>query len=151
MSGPAISRTTTCVSMPSIEPDGPPAVHVAVGVVIREQRVLVSWRAEHLHQGGLWEFPGGKLEPGESVLDALRREFAEELGLRVGAARAMLTVAHDYGDKRVLLDVWRIADWEGEPRGLEGQPLQWAAIDSLHELAFPAANEPIVLALQQAE
>lgn len=135
--------------MPNIEPESTSVVHVAVGVIIRDRRVLISFRAANLHQGGLWEFPGGKIEQGETVLDALRREFAEELGLRVDDATAMLRVAHDYGDKRVLLDVWRITHWEGEPCGLEGQPLQWAAIDSLHELAFPAANEAIVLALQE--
>lgn len=128
----------------------PELIHVAVGVLVRDGRVLVAQRAEHLHQGGLWEFPGGKLEPGESVQNALRRELAEELGVQVRSAEAMLQVRHDYGDREVLLDVWRITDSLGEPLGLEGQPVRWVDIDDLDQLPFPAANQPIVLALQRS-
>ena len=123
-------------------------IHVAVGVLRRDQQVLVRRRAEHLHQGGLWEFPGGKLEPGETVLQALRRELAEELGLRIYSAQALLRVEHDYGDREVLLDVWEILRFEGEPRALEGQPLRWVDVSQLGSLAFPSANLPIVKSLQ---
>ena len=75
-------------------------VTVAVGVLTDpERRVLVTRRAPHAHQGGLWEFPGGKLEPGESVLEALARELWEELGIEIEGSEPLLSVEHDYGDK----------------------------------------------------
>jgi len=101
-----------------------------------------------VHQGGLWEFPGGKLEQGESPGQALERELLEELGIKVGAARQLIQVRHDYPDKSVLLDVWRVEDFAGIPMGREGQPLEWVALNDLGEFAFPAANIPIIQALQ---
>lgn len=124
------------------------ALHVAVGVLTApDGRVLITRRAADVHQGGLWEFPGGKVEPGESVQQALVREFAEELGIAVHATQPLLLQPFDYGDKAVLLDVHRITDWSGEPRGLEGQPLAWVAPAALGEYPFPAANRPILRAL----
>jgi len=101
-----------------------------------------------VHQGGLWEFPGGKLEQGESPGQALERELLEELGINVGTARRLIQVRHDYPDKSVLLDVWRVDDYAGIPEGREGQPLEWVALDDLGEFTFPAANIPIIHALQ---
>ena len=99
-------------------------VTVAVGIVQDPQgRVLVSRRAVGAHQGGLWEFPGGKVESGEPVEAALARELMEELGVQVLASEALMVVEHDYGDKQVCLDVRRVTQWRGEARGLEGQPL----------------------------
>ncbi|MFM7273035.1 MAG: NUDIX domain-containing protein [Gammaproteobacteria bacterium] len=127
---------------------GAGALRVAVGVLLDAGgRVLVSRRHEHLHQGGLWEFPGGKIHPGESVFEALVREFAEELGLHVEAAEPMLALGHDYADRRVLLEVWRITRCTGEARGLEGQPVEWRPVRALDPVDFPAANGPIVAAL----
>jgi len=127
-------------------------VHVAVGV-IRDSlgNVLVARRHGHRHQGGLWEFPGGKVEPGETVREALRRELREELSIQVEAARPLIQIAHDYGDRRVLLDVWQVDAFSGQPQGLEGQPLRWATPDGLTGLDFPAANQPIVTAARLPE
>ena len=81
-------------------------VHVAAAVIrSTDGQVLISRRAEEQHQGGLWEFPGGKVEAGEQVEQALRRELQEELGIRVVRARPLIQVAHDYADKQVLLHV----------------------------------------------
>lgn len=126
-------------------------VVVAVGVIVdRQQRqVLVSQRAADSHQGGLWEFPGGKLETGETTAVALARELLEELAISVTESEPMLRIEHDYIDKQVLLDVWLVTAFSGEPCALEGQPLKWMAIEQLHLLAFPAANAAIVEALQQ--
>lgn len=120
-------------------------VHVAVGVVIDAHgRILVAQRPQHLHQGGLWEFPGGKVEPGELITDALRRELLEELAIEVVDAEPLIEVEHDYGDKAVLLDVWLVTAFRGEPDGREGQPWQWIARDELESLPFPVANIPII-------
>lgn len=127
-------------------------VGVAVGVIVdRQQRqVLVSRRAADSHQGGLWEFPGGKLETGETAPAALARELLEELAISITQIEPMLRIEHDYVDKQVLLDVWLVTAFSGEPSALEGQPLKWVAIEQLHQLAFPVANAAIVAALQQA-
>ena len=121
-----------------------PVVHVAVGLIIRGSKVLVAQRASHLHQGGLWEFPGGKVESGESVEQALRRELAEELAITVVALQPELAVRHNYVDKRVLLDVWRVTNFEGEARGAEGQPVRWVDAEALASLPVPEANQRIV-------
>ena len=98
-------------------------VHVVAGVIRDEGgRILVARRHDDSHQGGLWEFPGGKVEPGESLQVALARELREELGIEVGNTSPLLAVQHDYGDKRVLLDVHVIREFTGDPHGLEGQP-----------------------------
>lgn len=122
-------------------------VHVAAAVIrSSDGRVLISRRAEEQHQGGLWEFPGGKVEAGEQVEQALRRELQEELGIRVVRARPLIQVAHDYPDKQVLLDVWEVNAFSGEAHGAEGQPLAWVTPRRLPDYDFPAANRPIVAA-----
>ncbi len=123
------------------------SLHVAAGVIVGSGgRILIAKRPEQLHQGGLWEFPGGKLEPGESVAAALRRELQEELGIRVERARPLIRIRHDYGDRVVLLDVWRVERFHGEGCGREGQEIAWVEPHSLLEYTFPVANLPIVTA-----
>ncbi|MBB2495554.1 Nudix family hydrolase [Aquipseudomonas ullengensis] len=122
-------------------------VHVAAAVIRgADGRVLIAKRADSQHQGGLWEFPGGKVEEGEAVSAALARELEEELGIRVSAARPLIKVQHDYPDKQVLLDVWEVSGFTGEPHGVEGQLLAWATPRELEDYEFPAANQPIVAA-----
>jgi 8-oxo-dGTP diphosphatase len=124
-------------------------VHVAAGALIDGAgRVLITKRADRLHQGGLWEFPGGKLEPGETPEQALARELAEELGVQVVSARPLIRVQHDYGDRHVLLDVYRVVAFRGEPRGLEGQPLDWVLPQEMDPARFPAADRPVIDALR---
>ncbi len=125
-------------------------VHVAVGVICDgADRILISRRAEHLHQGGLWEFPGGKVEASETVEQALFRELYEELAIKVTAQQSLLTIEHDYPDKAVLLDVWWVSAFTGEPQSREGQPLRWVDIAALHEFEFPAANQAIITEVQR--
>ena len=120
-------------------------VTVAVGILIDDAgRVLVTRRAPDAHQGGLWEFPGGKVEADETLLEALTRELREELGVSVEATEALMVLEHDYGDKQVRLDVHRVTRWSGEPRALEGQPLAWQPPEQLRNWTFPAANRPIL-------
>jgi 8-oxo-dGTP diphosphatase len=126
--------------------------HVAVAVVDDGQdRILISQRPGHVHQGGRWEFPGGKLEAGEAPESGLKRELREELGITVHAARPLIRVFHAYPDKSVLLDVWRVTRYSGEPAGLEGQPIDWVAAEELGNRSFPAADGPIIKALNLPE
>ncbi|MEH6649351.1 MAG: Nudix family hydrolase [Motiliproteus sp.] len=110
-------------------------------------RLLISRRQDHLHQGGLLEFPGGKVDPGETVCQALVRELEEELGITAVAFEPLIRIRHDYPDKRVLLDVWKVTSFQGQPHGREGQALYWLTEDQLLPEQFPAANRPIITAL----
>lgn len=124
-------------------------VHVIAGVLRNERgEVLLAQRRANTHLAGHWEFPGGKLEDGESREQGLRRELHEELGVEVRAARPLIQVRHDYTEKSVLLDVWQVDAFDGEPHGKEGQPLRWVAVDQLPHCHLPAADVPVVAALR---
>lgn len=125
-------------------------IHVAVGVIFRDGKVLIARRPGHVHQGGLLEFPGGKVEAGETVQQALVREIREETGLRIDpdVLEPVIEIRHDYGDKRVFLDVWEASSAEGTPEGREGQAIQWLEVEDLADSDFPAANRPIIRALK---
>jgi 8-oxo-dGTP diphosphatase len=127
-------------------------IQVAAGAIRDAQgRILVTRRPDRAHQGGRWEFPGGKLEPGEAVDQALRRELDEELGVRVLAARPLIQVPHDYGDRRILLHVHLVTAYAGEPHPREAQPLAWWHPDEMDPALFPAADRPIITALRLPE
>jgi len=111
-------------------------------------RVLLARRPDGAHQGGLWEFPGGKVEAGEHPAEALRRELREELGIRILAHRPLIRVHHAYADREVVLDVHRVTAYRGEPVGLEGQPLAWVLPAELSGYPMPAADRPIVTAIR---
>ena len=128
----------------------PQLIHVAAGVILNAQsEVLIALRPRNKHQGGLWEFPGGKVETGETVEQALARELLEEINLTVLESSQLLVVDHDYGDKQVKLEVWLVTQHSGEPSGREGQDITWVHINKLQHYAFPDANTPIVKALQE--
>ena len=124
---------------------------VVVGLVCNSQKeILIALRGKHQHQGGLWEFPGGKLELGEIETVALARELKEELGISVTDSQFYLSTEFDYGDKIVELVVYKVREFSGEPVGNEGQELRWVYINELACKDLPAANEPIIRALKQA-
>lgn len=128
-------------------PAGPKEIRVAAGVIKDAAgRILVAQRPPDADQGGCWEFPGGKIEPGETSFEALRRELAEELGIVVDGAEPMMVVRHNYPERRVVLDIWRVRGFSGEARGCLGQPVRWVNPATLPELEFPAANRYIVSA-----
>lgn len=130
-----------------MRPDPQQPVHVAVGVVKNSAgELLISRRKLSAHQGGLWEFPGGKVEPGETVEQALARELKEELDIAVSAAAPLIKINYNYPDRRVLLDVWSVENFSGAVRACEGQPFKWVAADALPSHRFPAANQPIMTA-----
>jgi 8-oxo-dGTP diphosphatase len=124
-------------------------LQVAVGVVKNtEGQVLISLRAEALHQGGLWEFPGGKIELGESVEQALARELKEELAITVITSTPLITVKHHYPDLAVQLHVFLVEHFSGNAKSCVGQPCKWVNPAELASHAFPAANQPIITAAQ---
>ena len=127
-------------------------IHVVVGVLLNgNHEVLIALRPAASHQGGLWEFPGGKVEEGESVECALNREFEEELGISVQACTELTQVKHEYADKSVMLDVWRIEKFSGIPQGREGQVIEWRALSKLRAVDFPKANERIIRILNRLD
>ncbi|MGH8528376.1 MAG: Nudix family hydrolase [Nevskiales bacterium] len=127
-------------------------LHIAVGVVEdKAGRVLISQRKPDCSYAGQWEFPGGKVESGEAVEDALRRELREELGVEVTVARPLIRVAHRYPDREVLLDTWRVKQWSGVAQSREGQCFAWVKPDEISNYPLLAANHPITNAVRLPE
>jgi 8-oxo-dGTP diphosphatase len=123
-------------------------VHVAVAVITNSDGyVLIAKRPDHAHQGGLWEFPGGKVEAGEHLEAALQRELREELGIELQSCQPLLEIHHDYPDKQVFLDVWTVTSFSGQAYGREQQAIRWVTLETLNEYDFPEANLPILQAL----
>ena len=124
------------------------AVHVAVGIIKRENQIFLTKRADNVHQGGKWEFPGGKVEENESLAQALARELKEEVGIEVNTQSVndniFDKVIHDYPEKRVCLDFVLVSDFTGEPQGCEGQIGRWFDLSELTGVDFPDANKAIV-------
>jgi len=133
--------------LPDIPAD---AVHVAVGVIFnsKQDQILIAKRPNHLHQGGLWEFPGGKVSSGEAIEHALARELFEELGISDIQAEPLMHILYDYTDKKVFLDIWIIDQFSGQAQGKEGQQCEWVNLQDLlssqSQYQFPAANQPIL-------
>jgi 8-oxo-dGTP diphosphatase len=124
-------------------------VEVAVGVIKRADKIYISKRADTLHQGGLWEFPGGKREQQESIEQTLCRELLEEVNITVLEQQVLMVIEHDYGDKKVKLDVRLVEQFLGEPSPQENQLAQWVNIDELNNYEFPQANLPIIMHLMK--
>lgn len=124
-------------------------VHVAVAVIKNQQgQIFIAKRPKKSHQGDLWEFPGGKVENNETVLEALKRELLEEIDITLIQASPLIRIHHDYDDKSVLLDVWCIDEYTGEAFGKEGQKTRWIKQEEFSLYDFPAANFPIIKAVQ---
>ena len=119
-------------------------VHVAVGVIYDNSQIFLTKRLEHVHQGGKWEFPGGKVERDETATEALYRELKEEIAIEVISCHPFMEIRHDYGDKQVFLDIYVVNEYSGKPNAQEGQQQAWFKPDQLRELDFPDANKAIV-------
>lgn len=123
-------------------------VHVAAGAMInRSGLVLVAERPANVAMAGLWEFPGGKIEHGETPDAALARELYEELGLIIAGAEPLGFVSHGYSDFHLVMLLFAVRGWTGDPIGKLGQRLRWVASGELSGLAMPAADYPLVPAI----
>jgi 8-oxo-dGTP diphosphatase len=127
-------------------------VHVVAGVISDARgRILLARRTEGRDLAGLWEFPGGKVDPSETPEQALVRELREELGIEAHVGEAVIAVPQQYPHKRLRLDVRRIASWSGAVKGLDGQALVWVPPHKLASYAMPDADRPVVAALRDPE
>jgi 8-oxo-dGTP diphosphatase len=127
-------------------------IHVAAAVITDARgRILLARRTDGRDLAGLWEFPGGKCEPGESPEQALIRELQEELGITVQVGPPLINVPQQYPDKRLRLDVRQVTAWQGIARGVEGQALAWVAPEKLTRYPMPPADRPVVAALLQPD
>lgn len=122
---------------------------VAAALIDPEGRVLLAQRPLHKHMGGMWEFPGGKMEKGETAEAALMRELEEELGIRTwSSCLAPLTFAsHGYDEFYLLMPTFICRKWEGIPQAQEGQTLAWVRPHQLRDYLTPPADAPIIAAL----
>jgi 8-oxo-dGTP diphosphatase len=121
---------------------------VAAALFDDSGRVLIAQRPEGKHMAGWWEFPGGKVSPGESDQDALVRELREELGVETRVENEIMTLSHEYPDRIVDLVLWRVKLLSGVPRGLDGQALKWVECRSLCNERLLPADAPFIDALQ---
>jgi 8-oxo-dGTP diphosphatase len=132
-------------------------LHIVVAVIIRNDYVLISKREKKVHQGNLWEFPGGKVEINENAYQALLREVKEELAIDIQLAHPLIKVKHCYPDKAILLDVWLVDDFKGkkyfqsDSLGSEDQLVKWVSMSKLADYSFPLANKAIINALKLPE
>jgi 8-oxo-dGTP diphosphatase len=123
---------------------------VSAAVISRGDRYLVTRRQRGVHLEGLWEFPGGKCEPDESIAECLRRELREELGTDAVIGAELLAVAHDYDDRRIELH-FIACELTGEPSPLLGQEMQWVPRAELRSLQFPPADDELIAMLERDE
>ncbi|MFT5258407.1 MAG: 8-oxo-dGTP diphosphatase [Saprospiraceae bacterium] len=126
-------------------------IDVAVGILINEHaQLFAQQRPEGTDCAGKWEFPGGKLEPGESAVDALVRELKEELGITLVAQQPLTVLEHNYAHADVRLHTYLCQQWEGKPIGLEGQTTLWAEPSAIAELDLLEAAVPLLNLANQA-
>ena len=124
--------------------------NVAAGILCdAEGRVLIAERLGGGPFQGLWEFPGGKIGAGESAVEALSRELAEELGIEMVACASFMHLRHEYEDRIVSIEFFIVSDWVSEPVGREGQALRWVPRERLDAGELLPADVPVVQALQQ--
>lgn len=124
-------------------------IQVAAGLIQREGRYLIARRKPDAHLGGLWEFPGGKREPGETLEACLQRELFEELHVRITGPRPYQVVRHAYPEKTVELHFFHCAIETGEAKPMDGTELRWVLPDELSQYQFPPADEVILEALRR--
>ncbi|MFO0773667.1 MAG: 8-oxo-dGTP diphosphatase MutT [Nitrospiraceae bacterium] len=129
----------------------PAVIRVAAGIIVERGRYLISKRPPGGHLAGLWEFPGGKCEPGETLEACLLRELREELSVTVSEPSLLMTVCHTYLEKTVELNFFRCRLVKGTPRAMPGSDIRWVTAFEFSEYEFPPADRPVIARLQQDE
>jgi 8-oxo-dGTP diphosphatase len=124
-------------------------IEVAAGLIRHDGRYLITRRKPGVHLAGFWEFPGGKREEGESLMECLQRELFEELGIRVDLPILYRIVRHEYPEKTVELHFFRCAIEEGEPEPVDCAEIRWVRPEELTQFEFPSADQVIIEALQR--
>lgn len=139
------------VQLPMTEPRNPLLhKHIGVAVIWNDQgQILIDRRRQEGLLGGLWEFPGGKVEPGETVEACIQREILEELGIEIAVGDRLVIVEHTYSHFRVTLNVHHCRHLSGDPQPLECDEIRWVTLGELDTYAFPKANVRIIEALRQ--
>jgi mutator protein MutT len=151
MGGNALrERMTDPILQHSSAPPAPSAIEVAAGLVFREGKLLITQRRSHDHLGGLWEFPGGKRECGESFESCLARELKEELGISVRVGEEFDAVTHAYSERTVYIRFYKCRWVQHEPRPLACQAAAWITREELGQFAFPAADARLLEKLKTA-
>jgi len=132
-------------------------IHVVAAIIWQQghpqaekPNFLIAQRAKGKHLEDYWEFPGGKLEPGESPWQALKRELAEEISIFPTKASPFIQVYHRYPERNILLDVWLVEEYRGEVMSGEGQQLRWTDLSQVHRYRLPAADLPVIEAIQSS-
>lgn len=129
--------------------EGCDMIDVVIGILKNtDNKVLIACRPPNVVQPGLWEFPGGKVEPNETLAAALNREFQEEIGIQVIASTHFLSLEYQTDTRHLHLHSFEITTYQGEPYGRENQEVRWVSIDELSQYAFLQANAPIIASLR---
>ncbi|MFI3273873.1 8-oxo-dGTP diphosphatase MutT [Vibrio sp.] len=121
-------------------------IHIVAGIILNQDKsqVFITKRPDDKHKGGFWEFPGGKVEAGETIEQAMTRELDEEIGIKVTEQSLFEHLEFDYTDKSLKFDFILVTDFEQQPYGKEGQQGEWVSLESLNQYTFPEANVPIL-------
>ncbi|MGR5067884.1 MULTISPECIES: 8-oxo-dGTP diphosphatase MutT [Vibrio] len=121
-------------------------IHIVAAIIFNQERsqIFITKRPDDKHKGGFWEFPGGKVEQGESVELAMARELEEEIGITITEQSLFEHLEYDYPDKSLKFDFISVTQFDGQPYGKEGQQGRWVEIGALSNYAFPEANVPIL-------
>ena len=119
-------------------------IYATAALIMNHGKLLITRRPKGSHLGGMWEFPGGKLESNETLRECLKREIREELGMDVSVNRLVLTVQQEYDERIVTLNFFECACFRGSPKSLEGQEVLWVDLEDLRQYPFPPPDEKII-------
>ncbi|OCG22215.1 8-oxo-dGTP diphosphatase [Gilliamella sp. wkB108] len=125
---------------------------IAVGIIRSQDcKIFITQRGEDSHLAGFWEFPGGKIEAGETPFQTLQREIAEEVDIHIHEAQFLKIVKHSYDDRDITIHAYLVEEWDGVPFAKEGQPSRWVDQEDLNADEFPDANRPIIEMLKNLD